>query len=274
MITMLLLGCIGLVAAVLLWGAAKRFHVEEDPRISEVEALLPGANCGGCGRSGCHDFAVACCSATTLDGLNCPSSTAATMTAIAKVVGLAAGKATRKIAVVRCQGSCGIRPHVARYDGVRSCAIEASTFGGENACAYGCLGCGDCVAACPFDALHIDEETGLPTVDWEKCVGCGKCAAVCPRSIIEIIPRREGGEYWVSCMNHDKGPVAMKECTAACIGCGKCMRVCERKAIGVTGMLAFINQEECIACGQCMVACPRLGIVHREGNRIIKNEKQ
>ncbi len=270
---MLLLGSIGLIAAVLLWGAAKRFAVAEDPRIAQVEELLPGANCGGCGRSGCHDFAVACCSATTLDGLNCPSSTAVTMSAIAKVVGLSAGIASKKIAVVRCQGSCAIRPQVAQYDGVHSCAIESSAFSGENACSYGCLGCGDCVAACPFDALHLDDKTGLPAVDWERCVGCGKCAATCPRSIIEIIPRREDGEYWVSCMNRDKGPVAIRECDAACIGCGKCMRVCDRKAVTVTGMLAFINQEACIACGKCMEACPRLGIVHREGNRIIKNEK-
>lgn len=271
---MLLLGGIGVIAAVLLWAAAKRFHVAEDPRIGEVEAILPGANCGGCGRNGCHDFAVACCSASTLDGLNCPGSTPETMAAIAGIVGLAPGEAVRKIAVVRCQGSCAIRPQIARYDGVRSCAIEASAFGGENACAYGCLGNGDCVAACPFDAVRLDEESGLPVVDWERCVGCGKCAAACPRSIIEVIPRRDDGEYWVSCMNRDKGPVAVKECAASCIGCGKCVRVCGQQAVGVTGMLAFINQEACVGCGKCMEACPRLGIVHREGNTIIKNEKR
>jgi Na+-translocating ferredoxin:NAD+ oxidoreductase RNF subunit RnfB len=262
--TVIVVASIGVIAAVLLYIAAKKFHVEEDSRIAEVESLLPGANCGGCGRSGCHDFAVACVGAETLDGIACPVGGSKVMAQVAKVVGLAPAEVDKQVAIVRCNGSCANRVHTVHYDGVRSCAIEASVFAGETACAYGCLGGGDCVAACPYGAMYMDEELGLTRVNYDRCVGCGKCVKACPRGLITLVTEHEDrAQVWVSCMNHDKGAIALKECNAACIGCGKCMKSCPTKAVKVTQFAAMINPKECISCGSCVEVCPRKSIVYR-----------
>ena len=76
----------------------------------------------------------------------------------------------------------------------------------KRGCSYGCLGCGDCVAACQFDAIHMNPETGLPEVDEEKCTACGACAKACPKSIIEIRPQgKKSRRVYVQCVNKDKG---------------------------------------------------------------------
>lgn len=260
-ITVAIVAAIGIIAAIILWAAAKKFHVDEDPRIGEVEALLPGANCGGCGKNGCHDFAVACASASTLEGLACPGAGNAVMEQIAGIVGLTPVATAPKIAIVRCQGSCDRRPKMADYDGVSSCAIEASVFAGGDACAYGCLGCGDCAEACPYDAMHINPDTRLPEVDLQKCVGCGKCVSACPRGLTTLIEKNDT-MVWVACMNRDKGSEAMKVCKVSCIGCGKCMKACPEKAVKVAQFVASINQDLCVACGKCIEACPRQSILH------------
>ena len=138
------LGGIGIAGAAALYGVSRRFHVEEDPRIGEIESLLPGANCGGCGQSGCHAFAVACAKATSLDGLFCPGAGEDAMKKIAGIVGLVAGEARPKTAIVRCNGSCELTKRRVAYDGPRSCAIAATVSAGEGGCPNGCLGCGDC----------------------------------------------------------------------------------------------------------------------------------
>ncbi|MDE6371659.1 MAG: ferredoxin, partial [Duncaniella sp.] len=144
-LSIIVLGLIGIIGAAVLYMVARRFHVQEDPRIDQVEALLPGANCGGCGQSGCRAFAVACVGATTLEGLNCPSSGAEVMNKIGEIVGLTAVAAKPKIAVIKCNGTCELRPAHARFEGAPSCAVLASLGSGETACPNGCLGCGDCV---------------------------------------------------------------------------------------------------------------------------------
>ena len=55
--TILTLSVLGILAAVILYFVAQKFKVEEDPRIDEVEKMLPGANCGGCGFAGCRAMA-------------------------------------------------------------------------------------------------------------------------------------------------------------------------------------------------------------------------
>ena len=262
-ITVAVVAGIGIIAAIMLYIAAKRFHVPENPLVSEVEDVLPGANCGSCGHAGCHAFAVACATATSLENLYCPGCGSAGMKKIASIVGLAPAEKKPEVAMVRCNGSCASRGDVVHYDGVRSCAIEASTFSGETACAYGCLGCGDCESACPFDAIHMDPESHLPVVDFNKCVGCGKCAEACPRGLIALVEKKSP-LVWVSCMNHDKGAVAMKECDVACIGCGKCMKACSHGAVKVNGFVASINQEACVGCGECAEVCPRGSILVRK----------
>lgn len=257
-ITILVLGVTGVIAAVVLWFVAKKFHVYEDPRISEVEALLPGANCGSCGYSGCHAFAVACVGADSLEGLNCPGAGGEAMTEIAGIVGLAAVASVPEVAVVHCAGTCEARPKRVNYDGISSCAIEASTFAGEGDCVYGCLGCGDCESACPYDSIHIDPETRLPVVDFDTCVGCGRCVDACPRHIISLVPNPgDKALVWVECNNRDRGPVATKECGVSCIGCTKCKRVCPADAVTMADFLSHIDPAKCVGCGTCIEACPR-----------------
>lgn len=85
-ISMGVLGVTGLVAAVLLYVVSLIFKVEEDPRIDLVVAVLPGANCGGCGFAGCRNFAEACVKAGGIDGLACPVGGEPTMTDVQRIL--------------------------------------------------------------------------------------------------------------------------------------------------------------------------------------------
>ena len=257
-VSILVLGIIGLVAAVLLFIAAKKFYVYENPLIGEVEELLPGANCGGCGFSGCHAFAVECANATSLDGLVCTSLDKKGMERVASVLGMVASEAQKKVAIVKCGANSEVRKQLNEYDGMRSCAIEASLYQGESNCVYGCLGNGDCVRACPFDAMQIDPINRLAHVDIDKCTGCGKCVEACPRKLCELVPLpADRPLVWVVCANKDKGALVTKECGLGCIGCSKCKKVCPTDAPVITSFLAYFRQDLCISCGNCIEACPR-----------------
>lgn len=257
-ISLLLLGVIGIIAAILLYIAAQKFSVHEDPRIAEIEDVLPGANCGACGFSGCSAFARGCVAATSLQDMVCTGLDSAGMKKIADIVGLAPAAVTLRRAVMRCQNSCEVRNPLNHYDGVQSCAIEHSLYQGESDCVYGCLGLGDCVAACPFGAMSLPEGETLPQVDLEKCTGCGKCFEACPRGIPAIVDIPTNGEMvWVACLNRDRGPVAMKECEVACIACTKCKRTCTHDAINIDNFLASIDSSKCVGCGECAEVCPR-----------------
>ena len=262
LIAVIVLGAIGLIAAVILFVAAKKFAVHEDERIGQVAAVLPQANCGGCGFPGCSGFAGACVKAAdagSLEGMLCPVGGQPVMEQVADILGMTAAPSAPKVAVVRCSGSCEARPRVAEFDGARSCKVQQMLGSGETACAYGCLGCGDCVAVCQFGALSMDETTGLPVVDEEKCTACGACAKACPRGIIEIrLKGPKGRRVVVLCNNKDKGAVAKKACSVACIGCGKCVKVCDKfEAITMTNNLAYIDAEKCKLCRKCEEACPQ-----------------
>ncbi len=255
--TIVSLVALGILSAVILYFVAQKFKVEEDPRIDEVEGMLPGANCGGCGFPGCRGFAEAMVKADNISNLNCPVSSADGMKAIASYLGHEAVAAKPKLAVVRCNGTCDNRPKVNNYNGATSCAIEAQLYGGDTGCSYGCLGHGDCVAACQFDAMYMDPETGLPVIIEENCVACGACVEACPKDIIEL--RNVGPKsrrIFVSCVNKDKGGVAKKACSVACIGCGKCFKVCEHDAITIENNLAYIDYDKCKLCRKCVEVCP------------------
>ena len=262
LVAVISLGAIGLVAAIILYVASKKFAVYEDPRIGQVAEVLPQANCGGCGYPGCGGFAAACVKAGSLDGKFCPVGGQPVMDKVAGILGLEATAAEPKVAVVRCNGTCENRPRTTQYDGVRSCAIAHATYGGETGCTFGCLGCGDCVSACKFGALHMNLETGLPEVDEEKCTACGACVKACPRNIIELRPKgKNNRRVYVQCVNKDKGAVARKACTAACIGCGKCVKVCPFEAITLENNLAYIDPAKCKSCRKCEMECPQGAII-------------
>lgn len=262
LVAVISLGAIGLISAVILYVASKKFAVYEDPRIAQVAEVLPQANCGGCGFPGCSGFAAACVKAGSLEGKMCPVGGQPTMEKVASILGLEAAASEPKVAVVRCNGTCANRPKLTQYDGVRSCVVANSTFGSETGCTFGCLGCGDCVSACQFDAIHMNPETGLPEVDESKCTACGACSKACPRNIIEIRPKgKNNRRVYVQCVNKDKGAVARKACAAACIGCGKCVKVCPFEAITLENNLAYIDPAKCKSCRKCEMECPQQAIV-------------
>lgn len=260
--TLISLSSLGIILAVILFFVAQQFKVVEDPRIDEVEALLPGANCGGCGYPGCRGFADACVKADSLDGLFCPAGGNETMNAVAKALGMAAVEKEPQIAVVRCAGAPEQRAKTSIYDGPQSCAIAAALYGGDTDCPYGCLGLGDCVEACTFDAIYIDENTGLPLVSEEKCTACGACVTACPKDIIELRNKgKKSRRIYVSCVNKDKGGPAKKACNVACIGCGKCVKECPFDAITLENFLAYIDYEKCKLCRKCVEVCPTGAII-------------
>ena len=260
----IVLGCIALVAAVILYVCSKRFAVKEDPRIAQVTEVLPGANCGGCGFPGCSGMADALvkgADAGSLEGLNCPVGGADVMGKVADLLGMAIANSDPMVAVVRCNGTCELRPRIASYDGLKTCTAMNACGAGETGCGFGCLGCGDCVGACQFDAIHINPETGLPEVDEEKCTACGACKKACPRNIIELRKKGpKGRRIFVSCVNKDKGAVAMKACKSACIGCGKCQKECKFEAITIENNLSYIDFTKCRMCKKCVDACPTKAI--------------
>lgn len=257
LIAVISLGAIGAIGAIFLYAASKKFEVYEDPRIAQVQDALPAANCGGCGYPGCSGFAAACVKADTLEGLLCPVGGAAVMDKVAAILGKEAGSAEPMVAVVRCNGTCADRPRTNQYDGTKSCVIVSTLYGGETGCTFGCLGYGDCVNVCTFDAIYINPATGLAEVNEEKCTSCGACVKACPKSLIEL--RKKGPKsrrIYVSCMNKDKGAIAKKACNNACIGCGKCVKECPFEAITLTSNLAYIDYTKCRLCRKCVVVCP------------------
>lgn len=260
--TIISLCLIGVVSAVILFFVAQKFKVEEDPRIDAVEDALPAANCGGCGYPGCRAFAEACVKADTLDGLFCTPGGNECMADVARILGKEVEEKAAIIAVVRCNGTLDKCAKTTHYDGVKTCAICTITYSGNTGCMYGCLGFGDCEVSCPFDAIHINDETGLPVVIEEKCTSCGNCVTACPKDIIEL--RKKGlkdRRVWVSCINQDKGGVARKACKAACIGCGKCVKICPFEAITLENNLAYIDFEKCKLCRKCAPVCPTEAIL-------------
>jgi Na+-translocating ferredoxin:NAD+ oxidoreductase RNF subunit RnfB len=257
LIAIIVLGGIGIFSSVLLYIASKKFEVYENPLIAQVQEALPAANCGGCGYPGCAGFAAACVNAPSLDQLLCPVGGATVMSKVAAILGKDAVSTDPMIAVVHCNGHCEARPHTNQYNGVRSCAIASSLYGGETGCSYGCLGLGDCANACTFGAIRINLSTGLPEVEEDKCTSCGACVKACPKGIIEL--RKKGPKsrrIYVSCANKEKGGLARKACANACIGCSKCEKECPFEAISISNNLAYIDFRKCRLCRKCVSVCP------------------
>lgn len=255
--TILTLSVLGILAAVVLYFVAQKFKVEEDPRIDEVEKMLPGANCGGCGFAGCRGMADALVKNDDISALFCPVGGGDTMKGIASYLGKAAPEKEPMVATVRCGGVCDKRPRTNTFDGAKSCAVASSLYVGETACSFGCLGYGDCVDACAFDAIHINPVTGIAEVDAEKCTACGACVKACPKNIIELRKKwPKGRALYVGCVSKDKGAAVMKACKAGCIGCGKCEKVCAFGAITIENNVAYIDSHKCKLCRKCVNECP------------------
>jgi electron transport complex protein RnfB len=256
-ITIITLSLLAILFAVILYFIAQKFKVYEDPRIDEVQAALPAANCGGCGFAGCRNFAEALVRADSFEGLNCPVGGAAVMKGVAKILGKEALAVEPLVAVLLCNGAPEYRTHTSKYDGIPDCRMAHNLYLGETDCSYGCLGYGDCVRACKFDAMFMDTATGLPVIIDDKCVACGACVKACPRNLIELRKKaKKDRKLYVACLNCDKGGPARRACKVACIACNKCFNVCEFGAITIENNLAYIDAFKCTFCRKCVTECP------------------
>jgi Na+-translocating ferredoxin:NAD+ oxidoreductase subunit B len=262
LITIISLSLLALISAVILYFVAQKFKIFEDPRIDEIQAVLPAANCGGCGFAGCRNFAEALVKADTFEGLNCPVGGAEVMGMAAKILGKVAPVVDPLVAVLLCNGTPEYRPRTSKYDGASDCRISHNLYIGETDCSYGCLGNGDCVRVCSFDAMYMDIATELPVIIDDKCVACGACVKACPRNLIELRKKaKKDRKIYVACSNCDKGGPARKTCKVACIACNKCFKVCESGAITIENNLAYIDATKCTFCRKCVTECPTNAII-------------
>ncbi|MDO5416666.1 MAG: RnfABCDGE type electron transport complex subunit B [Lachnospiraceae bacterium] len=245
-------GAVGLIIGVLLGVASEKFKVEVDEKEILVRNELPGNNCGGCGYAGCDALAKAIAAgAAAVDA--CPVGGSAVGAKIASIMGVESGSAEKKVAFVKCKGTCDKTNMQYRYYGIDDCRkVSVVPGAGEKACAYGCMGYGTCVKACQFDAIHVVD--GVAIVDKEKCVACGKCVAACPNHLIELVPY--SAKHLVQCSSHDKGKDVKAKCESGCIGCTLCTKQCEVGAIHMENNLAVIDYSLCTNCGKCAEKCP------------------
>ena len=245
------IGGMGLLFGLGLGVAAKKFAVPVDERVENIKENLPGANCGGCGLAGCEAMARAIVSGES--ELNaCPVCNEAQIEAIAKIMGIEAHIAEKKVAVLRCRGNTENAKQKFEYAGITTCQDAHLLGGGPKLCSYGCLGYGSCVMQCQFGAMSMKD--GIPVIDRKKCVACGACEKQCPRQLIHLVP--VNSSYHVNCISKDKGKEVKEACKVGCIGCGLCVKQCDVGAITLKDNYAEIDEHLCIDCGKCSTKCP------------------
>ena len=257
---------LGIVFGIALGGAAEKFKVASNPVVDQVRDRLPSANCGACGFAGCTAYAEAVVERSDVSPSLCIPGGASVAQAVAELTGKAASAVADRIVVMTCHGTSAYARNEAEYAGIPTCAAAALVFGGPRACKNGCLGLGDCVRACPFDALRI-EPGGIAQVIVEKCVGCAVCVSVCPKDLFTLYPR--GRRIELSCKAVDKASIVRSTCMVGCTTCRKCVAKCPAGAIEWNGRTILIDHEKCIAYGPscneaCSDICPSV-ILHRVG---------
>ncbi|VAX33874.1 Electron transport complex protein RnfB [hydrothermal vent metagenome] len=238
--------------------AAKKFAVKKDPRVEQVREVLASAHCGACGYAGCEQYAEAVVSNPDVPPNLCTPGGAKCAELVAIITGKKAEATEPIFSRIMCQGDWHKSVKRFKYEGVEDCRAVVLAGGGDKACVYGCLGYATCVRACPFDALHMNEDH-LPVVDITKCTGCRKCEAACPKKVIEILPA--GKAVVVTCHSRDRGAETRKNCQVGCIACGVCVKVCPFDAAKVENSLSRIDLDKCRVCGLCVKKCPTKAIV-------------
>lgn len=258
----------GLLALVLAI-ANKRLYVYEDPRIEQVEELLPNSNCGACGTAGCHNFAEQVVDGKIEPG-RCTVNPPDQNQNIASLLGVALGDVEKRVARLACAGGKHVATMRAKYAGLASCRAATVAGGGGKSCAWGCLGLGDCADVCDFDAITMDMH-GLPVVDGAKCTACGDCVDICPKNLFSI--HGVSHKLWLACCNEDDGDVAEAACEVACTACERCVVDAVPGLISMVRNLAVIDyNKNDSAERKAIERCPTGAIVWLEGDRVIKGK--
>ena len=255
LIPILILAGLGLLAGLLLAIASAVMSVKTDETVAALTEALPGVNCGACGYSGCSAYAAALAKGGKDGSVKtnlCAPGGDPVSKKVSEILGTGYSDVEEQVAVVCCNGNCTVTDKKYDYHGTPSCAACNTLFAGNGACAYGCLGFGDCVNACPYGAISIRD--GIAVIDRNICTGCGICVSKCPKHL--ILRHRLTGTVDVVCANHQDGKTARAICKNGCIACGKCERTCQYDAIHVVDKLARIDYEKCVSCGACVEACP------------------
>ncbi len=252
-IAALVVGAVGIILGFFLGISGEKFKVEVDPREEAILEVLPGNNCGGCGYAGCSGLAAAIVKGEAPVG-QCPVGGDLVAAKVSEIMGVKVEAGVKKVAFVKCAGTCDKANTDYDYTGVEDCvAMSFVPGGGPKSCNYGCLGYGSCVKACPFDSIHVVD--GVACVNPLTCKACGKCVEACPKHLIELIPYDT--KHVVKCSSKDKGKDVMKACSVGCIGCHLCEKNCPSDAVHVVDNVAYIDQEKCTGCGICAEKCPK-----------------
>lgn len=267
----IIVSTIGIVLGVGLAIASIVMAVPIDEKAEAINEVLPGANCGACGFSGCAGYADALSKGKTTDTALCAPGGNDVVEQIATVLGVAAGNIVPKSAVVMCHGTKANCDTILNYVGVQTCKSAAQLFEGPKACNYGCLGFGDCAHACPYDAINLCD--GIAVVNPLACRACKVCINTCPKNLIELVPLYET-KAAVFCKNKNRGALTRKECKVGCIGCTKCVKACEFDAITIENNVAHVDPEKCTGCGICIEGCPTkcLSLITLGGKNIAVNQ--
>ena len=249
----LVMGATALILGFLILVVSKRFAVPVDNRVGDILVILPGANCGGCGYSGCSGYAEALASGLETNTAKCIPGGPDTSEELSAYLGAGGDSFVPTMAQVYCQGTTAQTKPRFEYVGTPTCLSANLIQKGPGSCVYGCLGYGDCKTVCEYDAIEIVD--GVARIDPENCVACGKCVTECPKAIIHLIPKVEDA-YINRCSNPLLGPIVKKSCGIGCIGCTLCVKVCPVEAITMRDSLAIIDQNKCIHCNKCLEVCP------------------
>ncbi len=267
----LVLGGVGLFFGFLIAMANKKFYVWEDPRISEVEELLPNSNCGACGQPGCRAFAEGVVSGK-FQPSGCTVMGEEALSDVANYLGVDAGEANKRVARLLCAGGKEEAARNSDYAGLESCKAAASVAGGGKACNWGCLGLADCESACLLDAIYMNDNL-LPVVIPERCTACNDCVVACPKDLFVLMPIEQ--KLIVQCKNLLKGDAAEDLCSVACNTCNRCVADSEPGVIEMIDNLAVINYEKNeLTDPKAVSRCPTGAIVWVEGQQFVESSPE